>query len=183
MEQILLDRYIAKFDELNTLDVYSVILSADNYKKAIELFDDILIDAYIEGFASAAYILGEDRQIDNAQMQRALEKQYGGISIQDKVKEYYNSQDTESLKALVDSEYHRVYNTARDNAYSDYRYKKKWVTVGDDKVRITHEFLDGVTVNANERFNTFDGDSALFPGDFTSAENNANCRCIIDYLP
>lgn len=179
MERILVKRYLSKIDELNLL--YSEILSAENGQKAREKFDDILIDAYIEGFASAAYVLGEDIELDNAQMINAIQKEYEGISIQDKAEQYYDSQDNESMKALLESEYHRVYNTARENSFVG--HKKRWVTVGDDKVRITHEFLDGVTVNAGERFYTFDGDSALFPGDFTSAENNANCRCIIDYLP
>lgn len=179
MQQILLNRYLAKFDELNTL--FTNIVNANNENEAREAFDDILIDAYIEGFASAAYILGEDTSIDNAELDRAIHKEYSGISIQDKAEQYYTDNDTESLKALLDSEYHRVYNTARDNAYKGYR--KQWVTVGDDKVRPTHDLLDGVIVGEGERFYTYDGDSALFPGDFTSAENNANCRCIIDYLP
>lgn len=178
MQPILLDRYLAKFDELNIL--FTDIINAETAEQAVKQFDDILIDAYIEGFASAAYILG-DIAVDYNALDNAINKQYDGVSIQDKAREYYTSKDTESLKALVDSEYHRVYNTARDNAYKG--HDKKWVTVGDDKVRPTHDFLDGVKVGANERFYTYDGDSALFPGDFTSAENNANCRCIIDYLP
>lgn len=178
MQRILLNRYLAKFDELNTL--FTNIVNANSKKQAREAFDDILIDAYIEGFASAAYILG-DINIDNALMYQALNKQYEGITIQDKAEKYYADNDFESLRALLDSEYHRVYNTARNDAYKG--HDKRWVTVGDDKVRLTHDFLDGVTVGADERFYTYDGDSALFPGDFTSAENNANCRCIIDYLP
>lgn len=178
MQQILLNRYLAKFDELNSL--FPQIINAGNTEQAVKEFDDILIDAYIEGFASAAYILG-DISVDYNELNRAIEKKYDGVSIQDKAKQYYNDKDVERLRALLDSEYHRVYNTARDNAYKG--HAKKWVTVGDDKVRPTHEFLDGVEVGANEKFFTYDGDSALFPGDFTSAENNANCRCVIDYLP
>jgi len=179
MQQILLNRYLAKFDEIKAL--FPEIINAETSKEAVKRFDDMLIDAYIEGFASAAYILGEDISVNNAELDEAIHKEYDGVSIQNKAEQYYNDNDPESLRALLDSEYHRVYNTARNNAYKG--HGKRWVTVGDDKVRPTHDFLDGVEVGADERFYTYDGDSALFPGDFTSAENNANCRCIIDYLP
>jgi len=177
MEQILINRYLAKFDELNTSIVS--VMNAENEKKAIEEFDDILIDAYIEGFASARYILG-DVDMDKAKLNSSLKQSYDGVSIQDKMKEYYNTKDEMSAKNLIDSEFHRMYNTARNNAFVG--FKKQWITVGDERVRTNHELLEGVTVESNERFYTIDGDSALFPGGFANAENNANCRCIVDYL-
>ena len=52
----------------------------------------------------------------------------------------------------------------------------------DDKVRETHDYLEGVEVDLASEFVTFDGDSAKFPGDFSRAENNVNCRCVIDLV-
>jgi hypothetical protein len=51
----------------------------------------------------------------------------------------------------------------------------------DDRVRDTHMFLEGVEVPMGERFYTFDGDSAMIPGDFALPENNINCRCTLSY--
>ncbi|MBQ0097903.1 MAG: hypothetical protein KBS62_03080 [Oscillospiraceae bacterium] len=180
MEQILLKRYLTKFDELNTLKVYQKVIDAETKQDAVNEFNDILIDAYIEGFSSASYILG-DISVDEVLLTESLDKEYDGVSIQEKIGTYYEQKDYVSAKALIESEYHRVYNKARENAYADKGYSKLWLTVGDDKVRETHSFLDGVTVNAGERFYTIDGDSALYPGDFENAENNANCRCVVDY--
>ena len=59
---------------------------------------------------------------------------------------------------------------------------KQWRTMLDDRVRETHDFLEGATVPVDARFYTNDGDSARFPGDFMLVENNANCRCLIRLL-
>lgn len=59
--------------------------------------------------------------------------------------------------------------------------EKVWATMEDERVRTTHEFLDGVGVPLDTLFFTIDNDSARYPGDFTKAENNTNCRCVIEY--
>ena len=51
----------------------------------------------------------------------------------------------------------------------------------DDKVRDTHSYLQSKKVPIGEEFFTYDGDSALYPGGFKSAENNVNCRCFLTY--
>ena len=94
------------------------------------------------------------------------------------------------LSVLAETEAHRVINDAimdsgdkylRDNPGAN--LNKTWVTMNDDRVRETHDYLEGVTVPYNARFYTFDGDSAMFPGDFQNAENNVNCRCILTLSP
>ena len=60
--------------------------------------------------------------------------------------------------------------------------KKRWSAILDGKTRLTHDILDGTTVNVGEKFYSISGDSALFPGGFESAAENANCRCMIEYL-
>lgn len=59
--------------------------------------------------------------------------------------------------------------------------EKVWATMEDERVRETHSFLDGVGVPLDTLFFTIDGDSARYPGDFTKAENNTNCRCTLTY--
>ena len=174
------DRFIVKFDELNLLTVN--LMQNETAKKAVSDFNDILIDAYIEGIAAAAYIMGEDIDIDENRLKRALNKEYNGQSIQDKLIEYYFDGDITRAKTLIDSEFHRVYNTALfEGAKESGARTKTWVTVGDDKVRDTHYYLEGVTIPIDAEFITYTGDRALYPSGFESAEENANCRCILDF--
>ena len=63
------------------------------------------------------------------------------------------------------------------------KFGKQWRTMEDERVRDTHVYLDGVKAASDERFYTYDGDSARFPGDFSKAQNNINCRCWIDIVP
>ena len=87
----------------------------------------------------------------------------------------------EDLLRIIDTEAHRDYNTGVFDAAekSGKNVKKLWWTMADGRVRDTHDYLHGVTVGLNDRFYTYDGDSALYPGDFTLPENNVNCRCWI----
>ena len=54
---------------------------------------------------------------------------------------------------------------------------KTWETMMDDRVRDTHQYLEGTTIPFDEYFYTYDGDSALRPGDFAYPENDIGCRC------
>lgn len=93
----------------------------------------------------------------------------------------------ETLQRIVDTDYHRceetgAYNTAvryaKENGRTPY---KTWRTMLDDRVRDTHWYIEGVEVPIDERFYTFDGDSARYPGDFEKVENCANCRCWLSF--
>ena len=59
--------------------------------------------------------------------------------------------------------------------------EKVRATMEDERVRETHNFLDGVGVPLGTLFVAIDGDSARYPGDFAKAENNTNCRCTLTY--
>jgi hypothetical protein len=49
----------------------------------------------------------------------------------------------------------------------------------DDRVRETHDYLEGVRVGIDDLFYTFDGDAAYAPGGFGDPSNNVNCRCYL----
>ena len=175
-------RLALKFDELNTL---TTMLSYGGFDKdyARQLFRDCLEDAYIEGFAGAEYMLQQEEDIEDDLLFFALEKEYDGESIYTKFDDYYEQNDVEKLKVLVESEFHRVYNQAgMDMAlHSGKQVLKTWETMQDDRVRETHDFLDGVTIPLGEKFVTLDMDEAMFPGDFKLPENVVNCRCWLSY--
>lgn len=65
-------------------------------------------------------------------------------------------------------------------AYDGSPLSKTWVTMLDEKVRDTHQYLEGMTVPLDDEFYTYDGDHAQAPGGFTAAQNNVGCRCQLD---
>ncbi len=176
----ILQRYLTLFDELNIL---GQTLSKKSTKVALDDFVDFLIDAYVEGFAGASYFLGVDNKLDNEKLSASINIEYDGVSIFDKFVEYHEQRNTASIQRLMESEVHRVYNSGSlDGAeQSGKNIIKRWITVGDDVVRDTHRYLEEKSVPLSEFFTTFDGDSALYPGGFANAENNANCRCMLRY--
>lgn len=83
---------------------------------------------------------------------------------------------------VAETEGHRVLNQAMQaTAEKGGATTKTWVTMEDDRVRDTHDYLLGETVGIDDLFVTYDGDSAMFPGGFEEAENNVNCRCWLEY--
>jgi hypothetical protein len=58
-----------------------------------------------------------------------------------------------------------------------WQVEKTWNTVGDDRVRATHDDVDGFTVDAGDTFEV-GGDELSMPGDPSgSMEETAGCRC------
>lgn len=88
----------------------------------------------------------------------------------------------EAITRVIETESHRLYNCgSRDRAVSAGAKWKEWVTMSDEKVRDSHSYIEGMRIGIDERFYTYDGDSALMPGGFDLAENNVNCRCWLSY--
>ncbi len=124
--------------------------------------------------------------IDTDSMNGAIFREIAGRNWEQRISDYFDSEDgtADDVFRVVDTDAHRVYNDAilnvgerADDPKSP--VKKQWITMLDDKVRDTHEYLEGMTVPVNSRFYTFDNDSARYPGDFTMPQNNINCRCRI----
>ena len=192
MTEELSARYLAKFDEISRLasEIAFESVSTDNgdaknLERAQKEFEDILIDAYLEGFAFAAYMLGESSiEADTDEIAEAVYYTYQGEkdSVQAKFAAYYEDGDMESIKRLIESEFHRVHQTAGfQAAYKTDGAGKRWETMQDEKVRDTHSYIQGIEVPIQEDFVTFDGDRAKYPGGFSKAQNNANCRCALSY--
>ena len=193
-------RYLLKLDEINLLSVTLAVAAMEREvteQAAKEAFFDALLDMYVEGWAAAAYIMGEESGgvtdetvagLRSALTGRSGEetrrevtgKEYDGESIGEKFSGYFREGDGERIKSLVESEAHRCYSLGVFKAAEENGRNVTWRTLADDRVRETHVYLEGVTVRAGAYFYTFDGDRARFPGDFALAQNNANCRCYIE---
>lgn len=178
-----IDRYLLKFDELNAL-FSEIDVTQKNEDEIIEFFIFWLLDAYLEGFAIAGYMLSDDidRKYSESKIEKEIRKKFDGKDVVDRISEYMAVYDKEALKLVLNTEYHRLYVTGSfDRAELIGNAFKSWKTVRDFKVRPTHNYIDGITLPLNVPFFTFDGDSALYPGGFKNVENNANCRCILIY--
>jgi len=169
--------YLARFDELNMVK-YELLFGGKERAKGT--FADVLFEAYMYGFVDTLTLAGVEPIYTKALA--AIEKSYEGVSILDRMVEHVEVGNLVEIDNLLESEFHRVYNDgARDAAKASGKTRKTWLTMNDDKVRDTHEYLEGVTVDIDAEFITYDGDSAQYPGDFALAQNNARCRCILRY--
>lgn len=187
MDEII-SEYVLAFDEINALTAYSYESNVDSKFQADKTVDDILsllITAYTLGIKHASTMLEVDLSVDPEDMTEAIYFLIDGMTFEDRAREHIFNEDLTALQILVESEYHRVYNTAVMDGGREYRRLlggaviKKWLTVGDNKVRDTHRYLEGQKVDIEELFFTYDGDYAAYPGGFTKASNNVNCRCIV----
>ena len=139
-------------------------------------------------------------RIDVDDMEKSVFKDIAGKDWEQRVSEYYDSDSgtVDDVIRVVDTDMNRVYNDSvldvgeKANAGrvewsnddlpvpdTKDRVMETWVTMADDRVRDTHDYLEGMTVPVDGRFWTFDSDYARYPGDFQLPQNNINCRCRI----
>lgn len=166
---------------------------------------DMLLMQYIYGNEDANEMLGisvdwsewsetnttitlgtEPYRIDTDRMNGAVNAVIADKTWKERVRDWYESGNgtPDDIIRIIETESHRVYNDSildvGEQAEADTGgVSKTWFTVLDDRVRETHEYLEGMTVPVNRRFYTFDGDSAMYPGGFTMPQNNIQCRCSI----
>ena len=179
-------RYLLKFDEINRLN--------DELKKELpksfeELKNEVteyMIDAFLEGYAAVGYMLTDEikRQPDMLSVMDILFAKIAGKTMFERLGAYYNAKDTDGIRAVLETEYHRMYVNGELKRASDMgeALQKRWVTVLDNRRRPTHRYLEGMTVGLSDEFFTFDGDHAQAPGLFQKAENNVGCRCILEII-
>lgn len=186
--------YQLAFDELNKKTIQIVNQAFDstnlqNYESSKseikEDLEDILIEAYLLGSQSAAYLLGEDVPLNSEKLEQSLSRSIDGITFRDRVDRHLDDGSLDGLTCLVESEFQRVFNNSvydsaqTFTAMTGRRIMKEWLTMQDDRVRDTHDYLQGMQMPLDQPFYTFDGDFAMYPHDFNNAENNVNCRCVL----
>ena len=158
-------------------------------RECIDEVIDLLIMAYVYGRQDAMETLDYvvKASADTAtEMQKALFAEIAGETFEDRINRYLDSMDVESIIRVVESEITRDYaaggrDTAKAVERAGIAVQKTWHTMMDDRVRDTHQPLEGITIGLNDYFVTYDGDQALAPGGFTLADNNCNCRCALTY--
>ena len=58
--------------------------------------------------------------------------------------------------------------------------EKAWISEGDDRVRPSHEELDGDVINIDENFVSISGAQGIAPGEFDDPDENIYCRCTME---
>ena len=199
-------RTLPDFDELNTIrltlgeEVFAMVRDdgKPNRKRCEDIIFDLLTMGYVYGIEVAGLDLETDIPVDNARMREVAMLPTAGETFAQRLDHHINEfeQSTEdvvaatdklvnALSVLAETETHRTINQGIVDGAEWYEAEtgqtvyKQWVTMRDDRVRDTHDYLEGATVPLNARFYTYDSDSARFPGDFADPSNNVGCRCLI----
>ena len=187
---------LLEFDEINKFaEAKEWLLSLkpselmENRDRAYDLVWDLMEYLYVLGFRDAREELGVVAEematfLPPDYMERkwdALYKTYDGMDFSDRVRAYAEIGDAKSIIRVMETDGHRIYESGGLSGAVGIGRTKTWNTMQDERVRDTHEYLDGTTVGIDEAFYTFDGDSAQFPGDFSLPQNNVSCRCFITY--
>ena len=142
---------------------------------------DLLITAYVFGTEEASVMMDDDIPPDMDEMKKAIELKIDGKDFRQRIEEHLSEGNIDLIGTVADTDAIRVYNTAVLNTgLKAGATQKTWRTMEDDKVRDTHLPLDGITVPIDAYFYTYDGDKAQQPGEFEKAQNNANCRCLLE---
>ena len=185
---------ILPFDELNSLEDRlkamfpdGKLVNADgNFVKSdlydvIDMMLDLFLLAYAQGNSVTNANLASDwtPTVDDAM--RVVDERVAGKTWRERVEDYFaNGGSVDDLVRIAETETHRDANTAAlDTAKKAGAKNKTWVTMGDEKVRDPHQYLDGVTIGIDDEFITYDGGHSQAPGLFGVPELDINCRCYL----
>lgn len=189
---------LLKFDEINKIEELTVwldslkpseLMEPENVRHCYDLVWDLMEYLYVLGFNDAREELGVIAEEMStflppdyeAEKKMALNKKYDGLTFSDRVQAYAEMGNKSDIIRVVETDGNRIYQSGGNIGAKGIAKTKTWRTMQDDRVRDTHDYLDGVTVPYDERFYTYDGDSARFPEDFALPSNNVNCRCYCEY--
>ena len=141
----------------------------------------VLCLVYAYGWKDAEEIVGIVPKPDGLD-DKCVNLDIDGETFRDRILQQLEDDSQDGILRIIDTEAHRDYNTGvfdAGNESGEDGLMKEWRTRLDDKVRDAHAYLEGVKVGLNDRFYTYDGSSALYPGGFGVPELDINCRCSI----
>ena len=177
---------ILPMDELNRLEVEirdrfgdEHLKFDDDYEDVIDMMLDLFLLAYAMGNSVTNESLSSNYQPSVDEVMSVVDAKVAGETWRERVEDYFANGGTgEDLARIADTETHRIANTAAlDTAKRAGAKSKTWVTMMDDRVRDSHDYLLGQTVGIDEDFYTWDGAHAPAPGMFGIPEQDCNCRC------
>ena len=181
------------FDELDVfLDGFRRRYFVHSEEKPPEVDEDIideLLDLYLLAFYEGSKDAGKELMMEVEpsveDAERVINRPIADKTFRERVTAYLNGDmgettgtPAEAIARVAETDSVRIYNEAKlDTAKQLGATFKTWNTMGDEKVRDTHEFIDGVSAPIDGLFYTYDGDRAAAPGQFENPQNNVGCRC------
>lgn len=185
------------------MDGISTLLDFDELNRIYESTSRSEYD--MQKILEAAYILGcryafsqlygrepDEDEIDDivdvSLLNDTVWKKTDGKTFADRMDErQQRGEGGERMRVVLETEYHRIFDTSSHHAAEaiskrDGRHViKTWHTQLDDRVRDTHDYMQGQEKPLEEDFYTYNGDHAPTPGQFGVAEEDINCRCYLTY--
>lgn len=180
---------ILPFDELNSFEASlrerfaDGKLAKEDEEDIIDEMLDLFLLSYAQGNSVTNANLSSDWMPTVDDVMKVIDVKVAGKNWRERVEDYFaNGGSVDDLVRIAETETHRDANTAAlDTAKRAGAKSKTWVTMGDEKVRDPHQYLDGVTIGIDDEFITYDGGHAKAPGLFGIPELDINCRCILTF--
>lgn len=170
---------LLRLDELNSLQS-DIERYLGNKSKITDLMLDWLALAYADGKTDVEDQLRGETDIPVGRIQEVIYAKVGGKTAFERLEDDLDS--IEDLFLLFENERQRVYNTAGNDTAENLGAKyKTWHTMLDNRVRDSHEYLEGMVKPMNEPFYTYNGNSAMYPRSFGEPSEDINCRCYVTY--
>ena len=179
---------ILPFDELNRFTeslrerFYGVANISERKEEEEDIIDEML-DLFLLAYATGNNVTNDNLNSDwkptIEEVTSTVDAEVADKTWRTRVEDYFsNGGSVDDLVRIAETETHRIANTAALATAKEAGAKfKTWVTMMDDRVRETHDYLEGTTVEINEEFFTYDGAHAPAPGMFGVPEEDINCRC------
>ena len=183
---------VLPMDELNRLEIeIRERFGDESLQKRDKREEEDIIDEMLDLFL-LAYAMGNSVTNENLssnwkppidEVMETVDAEVAGKTWRDRVRDYFSNGGTGAdIARIADTEMHRIANTAAlDTAKMAGARNKTWVTMMDDRVRDSHDYLLGQTVGIDEDFYTWDGAHAPAPGMFGIPEEDCNCRCECEF--
>lgn len=177
---------ILPFDELNRLELRlrerfpdGKLVKEEDYEDIIDEMLDLFLLAYAMGNSVTNENLSSDYAPTLDDALNTVDERIAGKTWRERVEEYFDENGSvDDLLRIAETEMHRDANeSALETAQQAGANWKTWATMLDDKVRETHDYLEGETVAIDEDFYTWNGYHAPAPGMFGVPEEDINCRC------
>lgn len=189
---------LAVYDEINNIKTElreTYIAQTAEGKRDRKYYEDTIFDllvlAWLMGVDDANADLDIDENPNVDAMERCINRRIDGKTYIDRIDEHLDNDDIEGILRVADTEAMHSYNDGKQTTAEQFvehtegevptNVLKTWNTMLDDRVRETHQYIEGVTVPLDAEFYTFDGDHAMYPTGFTKAENCVGCRCWLTY--
>ena len=163
------------------------IKSMQDAEEIIDELLDLFLLSYANGATATNSELGTAEMPSVDAVDAAVYAPVAGETWRDRVMGYYDSGGTlYDIRRIAETDATRIYNQGAVDAVVANGLQgstsKRWQTMEDDRVRDTHSYLQGMVVPFGERFYSYDGDSAEYPGGFALPENNIGCRCVVEVI-